>query len=290
MFERFTDRARRVLVCSQEEALLLDHKFIDSEHLLLGLIKEGEGLAAKALESLGISIQAAREKVQEKSGPLGEVSVPAGSPAFTQPAKTVLELAQREALQLGHNYLGTEHLLLGLVRASDGVVVEVLESFGAPIPVVRRRVLEFLPRPVGPEASPRSGPTVGSREWPRYPMKVAAGPSARVGSDGLEFWVTGVLFFDEGVQVFWRMSGIPKPIADLMKDARLFSANLQQDSSVAYVTLSDDLDTTYRRANSNVESRPNGLCSGTSLFGPGVPDSATRLSIVWQGEVIEIEV
>jgi hypothetical protein len=290
VFERFTDRARRVLVYSQEEALLLNHRFIGAEHILLGLIKEGEGLAAKALESLGISIEAAREKVQEKTGPLVQASAPAGSPAFTQPAKKVLELAQREALQLGHNYIGTEHLLLGLVRASDGVVVEVLESLGASIPVVRRRVVEFLPHPVGPEASSRSGPPVGSREWPRYPMKVVAGPSARLGSDGLEFWVTGVLFFDEGVQVFWRMSGIPKPIADLMKDARLFSANLQEDSSVAYVTLSDDLDTTYRRTTSNLESRPNGLCSGTSTFIPGVPDSATRLSIVWQGEVIEIEV
>ncbi|HEY5272446.1 MAG TPA: Clp protease N-terminal domain-containing protein [Acidimicrobiales bacterium] len=263
---------------------------LGAEHILLGLIKEGEGLAAKALESLGISVEAAREKVQEKTGPLGQASAPAGSPAFTQPAKKVLELAQREALQLGHNYIGTEHLLLGLVRGSDGVVVEVLESLGTPIPVVRRRVLEFLPRPVGLEASSRSGPTAKSREWPRYPMKVASGPSARVGSDGLEFWVTGVLFFDEGVQVFWHMSGIPKPIADLMKDTRLFSANLQQDSSEAYVTLSDDLDTTYRRATSNLESRPKGLRSGTSLFDSGVPDSATRLSIVWQGEVIEIEV
>ncbi|MGH8921240.1 MAG: Clp protease N-terminal domain-containing protein, partial [Actinomycetes bacterium] len=113
MFERFTDRARRVLVLAQEEARLLNHNFIGTEHILLGLIHEGEGVAAKALEQLGISLEAVREKVEETIGPAG--TSPAGSPPFTPRAKKVLELSLREALQLGHNYIGTEHMLLGLV-------------------------------------------------------------------------------------------------------------------------------------------------------------------------------
>ena len=111
MFERFTDRARRVLVLAQEEARLLNHNFIGTEHILLGLIHEGEGVAAKALESLGISLEAVREKVEETIGPAGSSTT--GSPPFTPRAKKVLELSLREALQLGHNYIGTEHMLLG---------------------------------------------------------------------------------------------------------------------------------------------------------------------------------
>ncbi len=113
LFERFTDRARRVLVLAQEEARLLNHNFIGTEHILLGLIHEGEGVAAKALESLGISLEAVREKVEETIGPAGTSTT--GSPPFTPRAKKVLELSLREALQLGHNYIGTEHMLLGLV-------------------------------------------------------------------------------------------------------------------------------------------------------------------------------
>ncbi len=114
MFERFTDRARRVLVLAQEEARLLNHNFIGTEHILLGLIHEGEGVAAKALESLGISLEAVREKVEELIGPASGPS--AGSPPFTPRAKKVLELSLREALQLGHNYIGTEHMLLPRTR------------------------------------------------------------------------------------------------------------------------------------------------------------------------------
>jgi ATP-dependent Clp protease ATP-binding subunit ClpC len=130
LFERFTDRARRVLVLAQEEARLLNHSFIGTEHILLGLIHEGEGLAAKALESLGISLEAVREKVEETIGPAG--SAPTGSPPFTPRAKKVLELSLREALQLGHNYIGTEHMLLGLVREGEGVAAQVLRA-SAPI-------------------------------------------------------------------------------------------------------------------------------------------------------------
>src|SRR6202042_1972024 len=142
LFERFTDRARRVLVLAQEEARLLNHSFIGTEHILLGLIHEGEGLAAKALESLGISLEAVREKVEETIGPAG--SAPTGSPPFTPRAKKVLELSLREALQLGHNYIGTEHMLLGLVREGEGAGAQVLVGLGADLEQVRRQVIKLL--------------------------------------------------------------------------------------------------------------------------------------------------
>ncbi|MHB8296216.1 MAG: ATP-dependent Clp protease ATP-binding subunit [Acidimicrobiales bacterium] len=142
MFERFTDRARRVLVLAQEEARLLNHSYIGTEHILLGLIHEGEGVAAKALESLGVSLEAVREKVEETIGPAG--SSPAGSPPFTPRAKKVLELSLREALQLGHNYIGTEHLLLGLVREGEGMAARVLVNLGADLPRVRQQVIQLM--------------------------------------------------------------------------------------------------------------------------------------------------
>ncbi|MCU1489786.1 MAG: ATPase domain protein [Acidimicrobiaceae bacterium] len=157
MFERFTDRARRVLVLAQEEARLLNHSFIGTEHILLGLIHEGEGLAAKALESLGIGLDAVREKVEETIGPAG--SAPTGSPPFTPRAKKVLELSLREALQLGHNYIGTEHMLLGLVREGEGVAAQVLQSLGADLPRVRQQVIQLLSGSVGRESS---GASTGS--------------------------------------------------------------------------------------------------------------------------------
>ncbi|MEA3077920.1 MAG: ATP-dependent Clp protease ATP-binding subunit ClpC, partial [Actinomycetota bacterium] len=142
MFERFTDRARRVLVLAQEEARLLNHNFLGTEHILLGLIHEGEGVAAKALESLGISLEAVREKVEETIGPAGTAA--SGAPPFTPRAKKVLELSLREALQLGHNYIGTEHLLLGLIREGEGVAAQVLVSLGADLSRVRQQVIQLL--------------------------------------------------------------------------------------------------------------------------------------------------
>jgi ATP-dependent Clp protease ATP-binding subunit ClpA len=142
MFERFTDRARRVLVLAQEEASLLGHGFIGTEHILLGLVAEGDGLAAQALESLDISLDAVRMKVEEHIGPAA--GPPSASPPFTPRAKKVLELSLREALQLGHNYIGTEHLLLGIVREGEGVGAIVLIGLGADLARVRERVIELL--------------------------------------------------------------------------------------------------------------------------------------------------
>ncbi len=142
MFERFTDRARRVVVLAQEEARELDHNYIGTEHLLLGLIHEGEGVAAKALESLGISLEAVRQQVEEIIG-RGE-DQPSGHIPFTPRAKKVLELSLRESQQLGHNYIGTEHILLGLIREGEGVAAQVLVRLGADLNRVREQVLQLL--------------------------------------------------------------------------------------------------------------------------------------------------
>mgnify|MGYP001185782960 FL=1 len=142
MFERFTDRARRVVVLAQEEARLLNHNYIGTEHILLGLIHEGEGVAAKGLESLGISLEAVRSQVEELIGQ--GASSPSGHIPFTPRAKKVLELSLREALQLGHNYIGTEHILLGLIREGEGVAAQVLVKLGADLSRVRQQVIQLL--------------------------------------------------------------------------------------------------------------------------------------------------
>jgi len=142
MFERFTDRARRVVVLAQEEARTLDHGYIGTEHLLLGLIREGEGVAARALVSLGISLEAVREQVEQIIG-RGQQPPPGHIP-FTPRAKKVLELALREAQQLGHGYIGTEHLLLGLIREGSGVAAQVLVRLGADLNRTRQQVVQLL--------------------------------------------------------------------------------------------------------------------------------------------------
>ena len=142
MFERFTDRARRVVVLAQEEARTLDHGYIGTEHLLLGLIREGDGVAARALESLGISLDAVREQVGQIIG-RGQQPPPGHIP-FTPGAKKVLELALREAQQLGHGYIGTGHLLLGLIREGSGVAAQVLVGLGADLSRARQQVVQLL--------------------------------------------------------------------------------------------------------------------------------------------------
>ena len=208
MFERFTDRARRVLVYAQDEAKLLEHNYIGTEHILLGLVAEGEGgataggeggaavggeggaaaggasggsegVAAEALASFGITLTAARQKVTETVG-LANNYEP-GSPPFTQRSKKVLELSLREALLLGHNYIGTEHMLLGLVREGEGVGAQVMVALGADLSTVRQRVLELMGA-TAPEAG----------EPGREPMALGAfGGSTSIGSPTgptLEAW------------------------------------------------------------------------------------------------------
>jgi ATP-dependent Clp protease ATP-binding subunit ClpC len=160
MFERFTDRARRVVVLAQEEARMLNHNYIGTEHILLGLIHEGEGVAAKGLEALGISLEGVRAQVEEIIGQ-GQ-QAPSGHIPFTPRAKKVLELSLREALQLGHNYIGTEHILLGLIREGEGVAAQVLVKLGADLNRVRQQVIQLLSGYQGKEAVQTGGPAEGT--------------------------------------------------------------------------------------------------------------------------------
>ena len=164
MFERFTDRARRVVVLAQEEARLLNHNYIGTEHILLGLLNEGEGIAAQALESLDIDLASVREEVVKIIGQ-GQQS-PSGHIPFTPRAKKVLELSLREALQLGHNYIGTEHTLLGLIREGEGVAAQVLQQLGAELQRVRQTVIQLLSGPGGSEEQQPRGAGTGGRGEP----------------------------------------------------------------------------------------------------------------------------
>ena len=155
MFQRFSDRARRVVVLAQEEARMLNHNYIGTEHLLLGLIQEGEGVAAKALESMNISLEAVRNQVEEIIG--RGSSAPTGHIPFTPRAKKVLELSLREALQLGHNYIGTEHILLGLIREGEGVAAQVLTKLGADLDRVRNQVVQLLTGAAGTKEVAQAG-------------------------------------------------------------------------------------------------------------------------------------
>jgi ATP-dependent Clp protease ATP-binding subunit ClpA len=171
MFERFTDRARRVVVLAQEEARMLNHNHIGTEHILLGLIQEREGVAAEALESLGISLDAARQQVEEAVGRSQEA--PSGHIPFTSRAKKVLELSLREALQLGHDYIGTEHILLGLIKEGDGVAARVLVRLGADLNRVRPQVIELIAGRRGEEVA-GEGAQQGERARAGLPDDVQA--------------------------------------------------------------------------------------------------------------------
>jgi ATP-dependent Clp protease ATP-binding subunit ClpA len=167
MFERFTDRARRVVVLAQEESRLLNHNYIGTEHILLGLIHEGQGVAAKALEAMGVSLEEVRSQIQEIIGRGDTAS--SGHIPFTPRAKKVLELSLREALALGHNYIGTEHILLGLIREGEGVAAQVLVKMGADLTRVRQQVIQLLQGYAGtgePHPEGFGGPGAGVRTTP----------------------------------------------------------------------------------------------------------------------------
>lgn len=175
MFERFTDRARRVIVLAQEEARMLNHNYIGTEHILLGLIHEGEGVAAKALESMGISLEGVRREVEEI---IGQGSQPhTGHIPFTPRAKKVLELSLREGLQMGHKYIGTEFLLLGLIREGDGVAAQVLTKLGADLPRVRQQVIQLL-------SGYEGGQQEGGGDSNQAPGPIGAGAGSGAGAGG----------------------------------------------------------------------------------------------------------
>jgi ATP-dependent Clp protease ATP-binding subunit ClpA len=177
MFERFTDRTRRVVVLAQEEARMLNHNRVGTEHILLGLIHEGQGMAATALQSLGISLEAVRQEVEEIVG--RDEQAPSGHIPFTPRAKKVLELSLREARMLGHDYIGTEHILLGLIREGEGVAAQVLVRLGADLNQVRQQVIQLVHGHQGKEPA-------SSRDAPAGPRRGGGPPDVPSGAGALE--------------------------------------------------------------------------------------------------------
>jgi len=171
MFERFTNRARRVVVLAQEEARRLKHDYIGTEHILLGLIADGEGTAARVLDGIGIRLDTVRDQVEQIIG--SGKSVSSGGPIpFTPRAKKVLELSLREALQLGSNYIGTEHILLGIIREGHGVAAQILTSLGGDLSVVRMHVIRTTPADVEHAEDPFPGPAPGRIGFPEVLLRL----------------------------------------------------------------------------------------------------------------------
>ena len=195
MFERFTERARQVVVFAQDEARLLRHNYIGTEHLLLGLIREEEGVAARVLDSLGIALEPVRDQVERIIG-LGDEAM-SGQVPFTPRAKKVLELALREALALGHNYIGTEHVLLGIVREGEGVANRILVDLGADAEKLRNEVVRLIGSGV-----PRSGPP--RRLWRYRVVSLEPGDATeeRLNELGQEGWELAAIA--EGRAIFKR--------------------------------------------------------------------------------------
>jgi ATP-dependent Clp protease ATP-binding subunit ClpC len=208
VFERFTDDARRVVVLAQEEAHLLNHTHIGTEHLLLGLIREGDEVAAKALESLGISLEVARTAVENLSG-RGDPDVAESSP-FSDRARTVLELSMREARRLGDNRIGTHHILLGIIREGDGVAARAIEQCGVDLPRVRQRVSELLPRAPEPAPAPAPAPPEGSIQFAEegedpnaFARRVGIDPNLRVVLD--HGTANAIVYVLEGLEQMFRL-------------------------------------------------------------------------------------
>jgi ATP-dependent Clp protease ATP-binding subunit ClpA len=217
MFERFTDRARRVIVLAQEEARLLNHDHIGTEHLLLGLIHEGSGVAAKALESLGIGLEAVRQQVEEAAGRGRQT--PGGRIPFTPRAKKVLELSRREALAMGHNYIGTEHILLGLIREGEGVAAQVLALLGADLNRVRQQVIRVVH-----DRQDRDEPRAGRRA--RRPSR-ADGRERKLLSEIL----TGIESIDFHVSAIELRVGAGPGVGDL--DQQIARARRDQEAAAS---------------------------------------------------------
>jgi ATP-dependent Clp protease ATP-binding subunit ClpA len=219
MFERFTDRARQVVALAQEEARMLNHGWIGTEHILLGLIHEGDGVAARSLESLGISLDAVRQQVEEIIG-RGQ-QAPSGHIPFTPRAKKVLELSLRESLQLGHNYIGTEHILLGLLREGDGVAAQVLVRLGADLNRVLRQVIQLLHGYQGQDAG-SAGSGLGERARAVLPDDAVAW------FDALDRRLTAL---ERWVSMQPDLEDLDQKIAQVRRDKE--AADARQDSQVA---------------------------------------------------------
>jgi hypothetical protein len=215
MFERFTNQSRRVVVLAQEEARMLDHNYIGTEHLLLGLLHEGRGSAARALEAVDVTLQAARDQVVEIIG-RGQAQ-PSGHIPFTPRAKKSLELSLREALQLGDGYIGTGHLLLGLIHQGDGVAVQILGNLGADLKDLRARVTEEL------RGNPEEGQDVPPAERERQQLKVY-----------LRGEVKGLLdTIDDRLSAIERRLGITRPVSAALRSLEVRIAQVRRDKEAA---------------------------------------------------------
>jgi ATP-dependent Clp protease ATP-binding subunit ClpC len=202
VFERFTERAKQVVVLAQEEARALKHNYIGTEHILLGLLREEEGLAARVLESLDVTVEEVRAQVARIIGP-GDEPIVSGQIPFTPRAKKVLELSLREALSLKHNYIGTEHILLGLVRENEGVAARILLDFGADAEKIRNEIMRVLSGPGGPGLVHTE--TVQHRAvrggWTSYGPLAERTPSLVLG------WALGTFSLGIGILVGWVIWG-----------------------------------------------------------------------------------
>jgi ATP-dependent Clp protease ATP-binding subunit ClpC len=202
VFERFTERAKQVVVLAQEEARALKHNYIGTEHILLGLLREEEGLAARVLESLDVTVEEVRAQVARIIGP-GDEPIVSGQIPFTPRAKKVLELSLREALSLKHNYIGTEHILLGLVRENEGVAARILLDFDADAENIRNEIMSVLSGPGGPGLVHTE--TVEHRAvrggWTSYGPLAERTPSLLLG------WALGTFSLGIGILVGWVIWG-----------------------------------------------------------------------------------
>jgi hypothetical protein len=256
VFERFTERARQVVVLAQDEARALRHNYIGTEHILLGLLREEEGVAARVLESLDIRLQELRAQVALIVDPGNEM--PTGQIPFTPHAKTVLDLALREAVSLGHSYIGTEHILLGLVREDEGVAARLLLDFDADAEKIRNAVIRMLDLQTADEGLPPGAePSVDLRLRRVVPV-------ARRLTDGV--WLVGVEIWDHGLVIRWRTpQRPPRP-------------PLAHPENLTWL-VSDDVGTSYTHWGGGGGGNPQRGFDYDAEFDPAPPPEATLLRI-----------
>jgi Clp amino terminal domain, pathogenicity island component len=259
VFDRFTELARQVVVLAQEEARALKHNYIGTEHILLGLLREEEGLAARVLESLDITMEKVRAQVAWIVGQGAEVTT--GQIPFTPRAKKVLELALREALSLGHNYIGTEHILLGLVRENEGVAARILLDFDANAEKLRGEIIRMLEGPSRPQTGEGFPP--GAKSKVELVLRRVV-PVAQQMFDGT--WVVSVEVWDHELVIRWARSQQWPP------------AHLYHRSWHGW-HVSDDAETSYTQVGASGGGNPERGYRGGAAFKPSPPPTATSLRI-----------
>jgi Clp amino terminal domain, pathogenicity island component len=290
MFERFTDRARRVVVLAQEEARLLNHNYIGTEHILLGMLSEPEGVAGETLRSMGVSLDAVRHDVEEIIG--RGSTAPAAHIPFTPRAKKVLELSLREALQLGHNYIGTEHILLGLLREGEGVAVQVLVKRGVARSEVRQQVIALVEqRPAGEAGIAVGQPQLGGfSAGMRSPFVVGAGyhPRGQVAEPpelARVIPIARTIEVEEGVQLALLSLEVWSRWLDLRFAVVGLEIGRLAEPPLPYGRwrLSDDAGTAYQTVGASV-SGDNRLHVYQVSFSPSPPAEATTLTLTLAAE------